>query len=641
VKHREADTEDYGKLFEQGIEAGRKREYAEAAVLFGRVIAGTDRYPQALLYLGRSYHALGDLTKAVRMLASYARLRPESVAGRFFLGRSCAALGLYTQAVRHLREAVRRAPEFAHAYGLLGYCLMRARRPVGAVNAFRSALRLQPDNQRLMAGYLNASLVAAIRLFSRGNHVDSAQHFTEILRYRPDAISAHLYLAKIYRELGKGNMALLHIDRACALSPQDPMLHLQKALIHLEMGQPEAAKEEIRVGKYFMKTPATFGSTPQEVLRFLTTRLFMDGKHKQAIFYGTRLLKASYKDVKIHAIVAEAYRSLGDMAKARNHYMRAIENDRDSLELRYGLLGVLWELGETGEVLNEARRILQKNAGDPMARYFFSLALSRSDESLPTAISALQDQIRLRGPDHLLMEALGSAYVRAGLPQLAEGWYARILKVAPGHRDSLLALVDIHKESGSVEKERGALAAYLECFPDDSKRRKGLVKLLLDSGEFGPASEQIARLLPAEPRSSKLRALLALCYRRSGKYEDALILLKDLLRDDPSSEELTKAAVYCLDKIGARSVAVTLVREYAARHGARPSLLLMLGVLYFQDGALEKSAEVFRRVIADSPREWKAHRNLGMVYRKMGNTQFAESFLARAEQYRAEGKASS
>ena len=91
-----------------------------------------------------------------------------------------------------------------------------------------------------------------------------------------------------------------------------------------------------------------------------------------------------------------------------------------------------------------------------------------------------------------------------------------------------------------------------------------------------------------------------------------------------------KAAVYCLDRMGARAVGMKALESFMKQHGESLSLVLMLGVLQFQENALEKAAETFRKAVSLSPQDWRANRNLGMVYRKMGNDVFAEKFLAKA-----------
>jgi Flp pilus assembly protein TadD len=233
------------------------------------------------------------------------------------------------------------------------------------------------------------------------------------------------------------------------------------------------------------------------------------------------------------------------------------------------------------------------------------------------------------------MAELGAAYVRAGLPELAEGWYVRAMKVSTPDADVLLALAGVYESLGRQDRRGETFRAYLEIHPEDRKARRQLVRILLELDAFADAAEQIAKLLPLEPNNVKLKSTLAVCYRRTGKYPEALVLLKDLLSESPASQELIKAAVFCLDKMGARAVGVRALESFMKQHGESLSLILMLGVLHFQADSLSKAAETFRKALSLSPKDWRANRNLGMVYKKMGNDIFADKFLAKASQYRA------
>ncbi|HTU00180.1 MAG TPA: tetratricopeptide repeat protein, partial [Candidatus Sulfotelmatobacter sp.] len=363
-------TTDYGAMLGQAIEAGRRRDYARAVDLLTRVVGGTDQYPQALLYLGRAHHAQGDHASAAQVLGFYVRARPTSLAGNFFLGRAFLAMGEYGLAVRHLRRAAEQNPAFSPAYGLLGLACLKARRPDKAIWWFAKALEVDPQNKRLQVGYLNTALVLAIRLFYRGDLEDAARLFNEVLEQRRASIVPHLYLASIYRELGNPAASLYHLEAASRISPQDPYLHLQKAVAHLAQGNRAAAADDVRAGARLLKTTVSPGASPAEILRFIAVNLFREGRYREAAFYGGRLLRADYSDSPMHALVAEAYRNLGDLPKARNHYQRAIEGDKTSLELRYGLLAVLWELGDHEQLMKEAARILPRDPVDGPGHYF-------------------------------------------------------------------------------------------------------------------------------------------------------------------------------------------------------------------------------------------------------------------------------
>jgi tetratricopeptide (TPR) repeat protein len=625
---------DYRSLFEEALQAGRNREYGRAVELLSRIVGSTDRYPQALLFLGRSYHALGDFARAAQVLQTFVRRRPDSAQGRFFLGRAFLALEEYPAAVRHLRRVIELQPGFAPGCGLLGLAYLKARRPDKAIWLFAKALELDPHNKRLQVGYLNTALVLAIRLFHRGDHADAARLFSEVLEQRPASMLPHLYLATIYREMDRAPAALYHMDAATQIAPQDPFLHLQKALILLSQGNTKAAAEEIRSGAQLLKASAAPNGSPDDVLRFITVNLFRAGRYRDAVFHGTRLLRGAYDDPQVHAVVAESYRRLGELLKAKNHYLRAIEKDRGTRELRHGLLAVLWERGEHAELLSESAKLLQKDHDDPTARYFHSLALARAGAAAEQVLAELQHQVRARGPDPVLMEELAAAYARAGLPELAEGWYERAMKLTPPSPEALSALADVYHALGRTERLAAVFEQYLALQPDDHPARRRLVRLLLEQDRYADAIPHITTLLPREQKSDRLKAALAVCYRRTERYADALVVLRDLLSRSPDSPELLKAAVYCLDHMGARGVAIKAIESFLKGHAENLSLVLMLGVLYYQDGALEKASSLFRSAVSLAPDDWRANRNLGMVYRRTGNEAFAEKFLARAAKAR-------
>ena len=461
-------TKNYTALFEEAIEAGRKRDYARSVEILLRIVGSTDRLPQALLYLGRSYHALGQHARAVQALNFYVQQKPGSSAGHFFLGRAYLALEAWPSAIRHLRRATEANPRFAPAYGLLGFAWLKARRSEKAIWCFAKALELDPNNKRLQVGYLNTALVLAIRLFYRGQLLDSARLFNEVLEQRTSSILPHLYLATIYKELGKNNASLFHIDAATQMSPQDPFLHLQKALVLLSQDQKKEAAEELRVGTQLLKSSVGPESNAKDVLRFITVNLFRERRFRETILYGTRLLKDDYGDPQLHTLVGESYRNLGELTKAKNHFLRALEKDKGSLEIRYGLFAVLWDRGEFEELLTESGRLLQKNPTDEAARYFHSLAQARTGAAIEKVLSELQQQVSARGPDLALMAELAATYVRAGLPDLAEGWYKRVLRISKDDLDALEGLAAIYETLGKAgESGRGPPA-----LPQPGSRRQ-------------------------------------------------------------------------------------------------------------------------------------------------------------------------
>ena len=232
-------------LFDSALEAGRSRDYRMAIELLQEILVLSDQFPAALLYLGRAYHADGDFNRAIQALQFYLKLEPDSAEGHFFLGRAYFTLGLFGHAFQHLKNSTELDGSFVPALGLLGLTLLKRGHPQTAIAVFERALNLEPESKQIFTGYLNALLTNGIRLYRRGKYEEARDTLLFIRKHRPDSLVAHLYLASIYRELGDRELSLLHFQEAGHLAPEDPVLHLQKAILYLQQGKNPAAFEEM------------------------------------------------------------------------------------------------------------------------------------------------------------------------------------------------------------------------------------------------------------------------------------------------------------------------------------------------------------------------------------------------------------
>ena len=619
-------------LYEQALEAGRRREYPQAVHLLQEILVHSDRFPEALLLLGRSYHALRDYARAAQVLQLYLNTSPDSPPGHFFAGRSCFALGLLDQAIRHLKRSLELEPGFAPALGLLALAVLKSGRPRLAVGLFEQALKIDPDNPRLFNGYLNALLTQAIRLYYRRRY-DEAEPLLRLLRkHRPDSLVVHLYLAGVYREQGRLEQSLAHWSEAVRLAPQDPALYLQKAAIHLQRGETQAALRELAEGFRRLGSSAPPVSDPLELARLAMMVLFRNRRYRQALEYARRLLRASYQDIQAHAIMAECFVALRELGKAANHYRRALDLAPDSLELSYGLAGALWESGEHEALAKLTARIAQLKPDDSYAAYYRALCLPFLGEGSEATIPALQEQIRRHGPDPHLMSALGREYLRADLPELARGWLERSLKASEAHEPTLRALIAVERRLADAERTLAACAEYLRRFPRNAEVRREYAELLFRRRDYVGAAAQIEQLLPRQPRNPVLRHMLARSYRGSRRNAEAVLLFRDLLRENPASEELLRELALSLAASGSQPSAVALVRKAAQAFPNRPGLQALLGGLYLRARDLERAAQTLRQAVAAFPSDWRLHRSLGLLYRRQGNTGFAERFLKRARE---------
>jgi tetratricopeptide (TPR) repeat protein len=622
--------EQLQELFEAALAAGRSRDYQRAVQLLQEILIETDRFPEALLYLGRSYHALEDYPGAVQALSFFLKRQPGSGQGHFFIGRTYFALGLLSKAGEHLRESVRLDPAFTPALGLLGLTLLKRGRPEAAILCFEQGLKISPDDQNLFTGYLNALLTQGVRLFHRRAYQEALGNLRFILKHRPDSLVVHLYLASIYRELGDHALSLRHFEEASALQPDDAVLFLQKAAAHLREGNHQAAYSEMATAMKLLGQQPRAIQDVQGLLRLMTVVLFQNQRHGQALECAREILRQDYHDAEMHAIMAECFGNLGELKKAKNHYLRALEAERGRIAYSYGLADVLWRRGEYAELNALLRRILEADPEDSYAAYYHALTLPFLDAPFEETIPVLQEQIRSLGPDPHLMHALGKEYLRAELPELAEGWFRRVLQRVDDHREALSALIDVYQTLERPEDLEKAYADYLEHYPDERAARREFAVLLFDRKRYAKARGQLEQLLPTEPGSRSLRRMLAACYQRTKRYPEAILLYRELLLETPRAEDLLRALVICLEQTGSRSTAVVLLEKAARMLKANRWLPLELSRLYIEEGKHEQAARTLRQVVSDHPNEWRAYQSLGELYSKMGDESFSQKFIKRA-----------
>jgi len=619
------------QLFESALQAGRERDYPLAIQFLQELLCKTDQMPEALLYLGRAYHAIGQYDHAAQVLQFFLNIESESAQGHFFLGRTYTALAKYRPSLRHLKRSLELQADFVPALGLYALNLLKIGKPKAALKLFKRALEIDPDQPKIFTGYLNALLIYAIRRYTLEQFEDAGELFRFIAEHRPDSMVVNLYLASIYRELGQFSLSLAHYTKASQLAPEDPILGLQKAVVYFQQGDSSKAIAELSAAMKRLGGKVEGLSDPHSLFRFMTLLLYQNKRYRQALDCGRRVLKQDYQDSDTHAIMAECLRETGELTKAKNHYQRALSRNQDKLELYYGLINVLWEAKEYDELFSVLNKVLRQAPDDEIACYYLAVTLPFTGKSFEKTIPIIQDQIRRVGPDPHLMGALGTEYLRARLPDLAEGWFKKTLQQVCDDTIALGSLITVYTMLDKKAELHKSFANYLKYFHDDRTVRKAFARSLFKEHKYVQAAREIEKILPLEHSKSPFKKMLAVSYRKQKKYSDAIIILREILRENPLSEESLRSLVFCLEQTGNSPTAIQLLENASHVMKDRPSILLPLGVLYAKANQLEAASIVFRQVIDLNPKNWKAHHNLGMVYSQMGNEEFAEKFLNRAQ----------
>jgi tetratricopeptide (TPR) repeat protein len=616
-------------LLEAAIEAGGQRDYRKAAELLTLLLAQTDSIPEASLYLGRARYALGEHGRAIEAFRRFMEAGGDQCAGLFFLGRSYLACGRPKAAVDCLRKSAALDPGKAPTWALLGAAALKLRKTKAAVDCLEKAVSLAPQDKRVYRGYLNALYARGVRLLARGDADMARQVLGFAIANGLDGAAIRLWRAKAFRETGRIPEALADCESALAAAPGDPSIRWLRAGLLLASGrQAEALREFESIRAQHPDLPA-LPADDSSLARLRASVAFREGRYRQAVSDSMPLLRANPKDAALRALAAESLRALGELERSRNHWLRAVEAAPEESEFRLGLALALYDLGDYAASLKAAERARKLGANAAEVDYYSTLCRSRLGDDPERLIPPLQALLRSRAraeggaADPRLMFALGEALYRAGRPDLAVGWFEKVLVLAPDHELSLLYRISVGESLEDDEARGRAYADYLEAYPDNQKLRREYVGMLAARGDWAAAAEQLEIGLPYGAPDQRSRRLLAACYRNSGRYREAAVAYRDLLRAEPSSGELLVDLSYCLERDGKAEYAIALLEKAPAAAKAGASPWILQAALYARAGKNEASAKALRAALERDRGNEKAWRNLVALYRKQGLSELA------------------
>ena len=621
---------DYERLFEEALKAGATRDYGRATDLLLTIVSETDTIPQAYLYLGRSYHALGAYDKAIRYLRYFTDVKPDLSAGFFFLGRSYLANNRADHAIVQLRRALAIEQDNPQIIGLLGMAYLRAKRPEYALENLSRAVELEPDSKTLYSAYLNSLLVEAIRQFRRGGRDLPRQMFEFFLQNGQETLLPHLYLSTIYKELKDYSAAILHLGKAIGFSPGDSVLQFQYVDLLVRAGRHESANEALRNLGLFQSEEQE-SMAPDELLRILATESFQNKKFRRAAEHAKQFIKLYGPDYDMHVLLGEVCREFSQHERATNHYSRAIKLDGHRLEPHYGILLSLWQQMQWKELQIQIERIQRIDPEDEIASYYESLCACKLNRPLDEAISGLMRELEKTKSDPYLITALAEQHLRNRQEDLAIRWFEGAIAVSNNHKEAYEGLADAYERLEINENIIETYERFLHIFPQETEVRKKLISKLVETGRFKDAIEHLNVVIPANRSNEGLLRLLAFCNRQDNRFRDAAVIYRNLLKQNPSSEHYLRALSFCLERAGKSDASLELLQKAFEFVSPSPSLRLILGVLLFRKGDLDEALKVFRIVLDESPDDWRACKNIGLIYRKRGIMDMADRYLDRAD----------
>lgn len=212
---------------------------SEAADHFEKSISLNRAYAPAHYHLGVARWIEKDTDRGLPELQEAAKLQPAVFDYRYRLGSAYLELGRYEEASSELKAAVSIDQSQAAAWKALGQALRRKLEFDGAVDAYRRAVELNPNDNEMRNGY--ATLLIEARDPER-----AIEESKKVLMRDPANAAAQMNIGYAYLKTGEFDKAEKAYRAAVTDDPKSPAAHYDLAIALKMKDQLEAAQNELR-----------------------------------------------------------------------------------------------------------------------------------------------------------------------------------------------------------------------------------------------------------------------------------------------------------------------------------------------------------------------------------------------------------
>ncbi len=165
--------------FEKGLDfynKGFEQNYKKAVEHFTQALAADSTYSQAALYLGRSYNALEDQTKAQQYFVAAIKIDPDFAEARMSYGGMLLDIGNVDESIRQFDVVLKRNSKDRQTLALRAQAYRIKERYDDAIESARDAISIAPN-----IAEPHFWLAESLRL--KGNYKESRKEYVDYLRF--------------------------------------------------------------------------------------------------------------------------------------------------------------------------------------------------------------------------------------------------------------------------------------------------------------------------------------------------------------------------------------------------------------------------------------------------------------------------
>jgi tetratricopeptide (TPR) repeat protein len=526
------------------------------------------------------------------------------------------------EAARQFQAASRLAPERPALHLFRGVAHEAASEPVEALQAFRGAWELDPDdpvkaylvaehalrdNRPEEATKPLATLAAVVRLIASQTRRPNAAPFIDVSLVQDEASSTPLFAPAAYQK----GFALIeqssYLDAVTALRAAASSDPLVTATPSPRMMQGATALRDGRIADATSAFAAEIAADAQgsEGQRMIGVTYWAAGEYDQSIEHLEEAIRVNPADERARIALARVFTEVGQPARAQQVLAETVRR-LPSSALAHWRLGRLYASADRNQ---EASAELELAAGlsalagkAQLYRELGSLYLRESNAD--GAVQAFSKLVRITPNDALAHRERGRALLLQGHQDRAFVEFIAALLASSEDAESYLAIGQMHLAAARYPDAVLVLERAVALSGDNAEARYALGTALVRAGQTEAGTKQLAefqRLQTQEVEERRRRIDVAVLkleagtQTREGAHERAVTLWQEVIAAQPDVASNYAGLAASLEQAGRFDAAVEQYEKALALQAA-PGTYRDLARLYEKMGRLDESARTRARL---------------------------------------------
>ncbi|MCR4881316.1 MAG: tetratricopeptide repeat protein [bacterium] len=406
-----------------------------------------------------------------------------------------------------------------------------------AIEAYNSVLAQQPENivalkqlaeiyeqtNQMMFRLTNAKIAVIEQDYEKAEK-DYKKAFS-LAEKDEDVIQIKYQLAKMYRQIGKNELALDEYLFILSATEENFKIFLELAEIYIELNNQFSAINVLKRALHVYPDNV-------EAMQMLADTYLDSEDYNKAQEYYEKLVELS-GDVENKVNLAKVYLQLDNMDKTKEVLVSAEKQEPNSTEVLTALAGYYTYISDFEQAKAYCNKIIQK--------------LPKS----PLGYRKLAQMYEAQGENHLAHYNYGVFHELKGETDEAINEYSQALNYRKDDFETVKRLANLHESVGEVDAAADCYHTLFEAKIDFVETTKKLVNIYLNMKEYDMAQRYIDAATK-EDDNVELKFLSAKCMYKVKDYEGALEALqyyKEHTKSLENEDETNKLIAEIEDKM--------------------------------------------------------------------------------------------